>query len=90
MVDFDVDEDDEQVFEGVSELKKRLPDKNTGSHAVALYAYRFRRGDLQIRALDNQDGSGPRRWVLLKAFDVFYFMSVKPLPHSPEAIRPLR
>jgi hypothetical protein len=89
MVDCDVDEEDEQVFRGVSELRKRLRAKNTGIHAVTVYAYRFRKRDLQLRVLDNQGETGPRRWVLLKAFDRFYFMSVEPLPHPPEVLRPL-
>uniref|UniRef100_A0ACD6AIF6 Uncharacterized protein n=1 Tax=Avena sativa TaxID=4498 RepID=A0ACD6AIF6_AVESA len=90
MVDKDADEDDEQVFRGVSKLNKAMPGKNTGCHAVAVYAYKFVRRGLRLRVLDNQDENGPRRWVLFKAFDKFFFLSVDPLPHSPEALRPLR
>jgi hypothetical protein len=44
-------------------------------HAVACYAYRHnRRGKLVVLVLDNQQATGPSKWVHFDEFDSFYVL----------------
>ncbi|PUZ62012.1 hypothetical protein GQ55_4G324700 [Panicum hallii var. hallii] len=66
------------AFRGCPREKReevRGSDPDAAMHAVVCYAYRHnRRGKLLVLVLDNQQATGPSKWVHFDEFDSFYVL----------------
>ncbi|RLN12358.1 hypothetical protein C2845_PM09G04130 [Panicum miliaceum] len=72
------------AFRGCPREKReevRGSDPDAAMHAVVCYAYRHnKQGKLLVLVLDNQQATGPSKWVHFDEFDSFYVLYVRPLP----------